>query len=238
MSELRGFTVALAIGIISSSAFAAAPNIKDSIREPDNTNPAVKQAISAGLKWLAKQQRMDGSWTFATGPNAGHLTAPTTATYMTLLAFLKAGQTHKDGDYKAEVAKGFAFVLPLMKAAPEGADVRDGQSMYSQALGTMMLCEAYARTKDEKFLKPAQQAVNFIINAQDPKGGGWRYNPRQPGDTSVVGWQMTALKAGMDLGFPVPKATLTKASSFLDSVQTAVEPRTSMSPMAAMPTPA
>ena len=67
--------------------------------------------------------------------------------------------------------------------------------------------------------RPAQAALNFICSAQDPVGGGWRYEPRQPGDTSVVGWQIMALKSGYMAYLDVPAATVKKAFDFLDSVQ-------------------
>ncbi|MFH1267223.1 MAG: hypothetical protein ABIK89_15955, partial [Planctomycetota bacterium] len=44
--------------------------------------------------------------------------------------------------------------------------------------------------------RAAQLALNYVVYAQDPNGGGWRYQPRQPGDTSVVGWQLMALMSG------------------------------------------
>ncbi len=53
----------------------------------------------------------------------------------------------------------------------------------------------------------------------DPRGGGWRYNPGQPGDTSVVGWQIMALKSGHMAYLAVPPAVVGKASVFLDFVQ-------------------
>jgi len=59
-------------------------------------------------------------------------------------------------------------------------------NMYGHAIYAIALCEACARTRDRKLRDPAQQAVNFIVYAQDLKGGGWRYQPHQAGDTSVV----------------------------------------------------
>ena len=58
-------------------------------------------------------------------------------------------------------------------------------------------------TKDNRLLAPAQAAITFIMASQDPVGGGWRYNPRQPGDTSAVCWQVMALKSGLMSGLQV-----------------------------------
>jgi hypothetical protein len=72
----------------------------------------------------------------------------------------------------------------------------------------------------DKFLHgPAQSVVNFISEAQDPVGGGWRYMPRQPGDTSVVGWQLMALKSAQMAYLRVPPGVMRKAGYFLDRVQ-------------------
>ena len=45
--------------------------------------------------------------------------------------------------------------------------------MLSHALGTMVLCEVYEMTADRKIGAAAQQAINFLIAAQDKKTGGW-----------------------------------------------------------------
>jgi hypothetical protein len=61
--------------------------------------------------------------------------------------------------------------------------------------------------------------LNFIAASQDPIGGGWRYQPRQPGDTSVVGWMLMALKSGHMSYLQVHPNTVRGAEKFLDSVQ-------------------
>jgi hypothetical protein len=82
-----------------------------------------------------------------------------------------------------------------------------GGGMYSHGLATICICEAYGLTSDPVLKAPAQHAIDFIVKAQDPAGGGWRYAPRQSGDTSVVGWQVMALKSGQMSGLSVPVAT-------------------------------
>jgi hypothetical protein len=72
----------------------------------------------------------------------------------------------------------------------------------------------------DKFLHGyAQAAVDFTVNAQDPLGGGWRYLPRQAGDTSVLGWQVMALKSGAMGYLRVPPTSARGATYFLDAVQ-------------------
>ena len=59
--------------------------------------------------------------------------------------------------------------------------------------------------------------MNFIAESQDPAGGGLRYDPRQAGDTSVVGWQIMALKSGQMAYLKVDSTVLEKAKKFLAS---------------------
>jgi len=66
--------------------------------------------------------------------------------------------------------------------------------------------------------RAAQAALKFVSTAQHPDGG-WRYEPRQAGDTSVVGWQVMALKSGQMAHLMVNPMSLVGASKFLDSVQ-------------------
>ncbi|GIW95036.1 MAG: hypothetical protein KatS3mg110_3077 [Pirellulaceae bacterium] len=184
-------------------------------------------AVANALKWIAAHQLPDGGWNFdhtigpgqRLSPNPGTLReARNAATAMALLPFLGAGQTHVEGEYKQTVAAGLQFLLRQQK--PNGSFHEPGGSMYAHGLASIVLTEAYAMTQDPALAGPAQNALNFIVYAQDPVGGGWRYQPRQAGDTSVVGWQLMALKSG-HLGYlHVPAPVIVGASRFLDSVQT------------------
>lgn len=192
--------------------------------------PASEQAVAAALKWLAEHQLYDGGWCFkhTRAPSCGgqcrnpgrQEDARIGATAMALLPFLGAGQTHKSGKYKATVKNGLYFLVTKMKRTPQGGNLWEpGGRMYSHGLASIVLCEAYAMTHDKGLHQPAQAALNFICYAQDPVGGGWRYEPRQKGDTSVVGWQIMALKSGHMAYLRVPPITVKKAFQFLDSVQ-------------------
>jgi hypothetical protein len=101
----------------------------------------------------------------------------------------------------------------------DGSMHEGGGRMYSHGLAAIAVCEAYAMTHDKALMAPAQASLNFIAYAQDPVGGGWRYSPRQPGDTSVVGWQLMALKSGHMAYLQVHANTIRGVIKFLDSVQ-------------------
>jgi uncharacterized protein YfaS (alpha-2-macroglobulin family) len=90
--------------------------------------------------------------------------------------------------------------------------------MYAHGQATIVLCEAYAMEGDEALRDAAQKAVDFIVEAQHIEGG-WRYSPGQPGDTSVLGWQLMALQSARAAGLNVPPETLELADQYLDSVQ-------------------
>jgi hypothetical protein len=194
--------------------------------------PASEAAVALALEWLANHQLPDGGWNYdhrlggcnARCGNGGSLTdCRTGATAQALLPFLGAGQTHKVGKYKKEVAAGLYFLTQQMKVrAQQGLQCGDlaqgGGNMYSHGMAAIVLCEAYGMTQDKGLMLPAQLSLNHIVYAQDPIGGGWRYTPRTPGDTSVVGWQLMALKSGHLAYLQVPPQTISGANKFLDSV--------------------
>ncbi|OHB80043.1 MAG: hypothetical protein A2W31_18865 [Planctomycetes bacterium RBG_16_64_10] len=187
---------------------------------------ASQAAVARGLRWLMAHQLDDGSWRFdlRQSPQCrgqcrhhGTIGSSTAATALALLPFLGAGQTHRDGEYQEVVKKGLYYLERRMIATPRGGDLQEG-TMYAQGLATIALCEACAMTGDDALRATAQSAIEFIVAAQHPRGG-WRYVPGQPGDTTVTGWQVMALKSGQLAGFEIPLPTWYAVARFLDSVQ-------------------
>jgi hypothetical protein len=175
-----------------------------------------ERAVTAALVWLKNHQDYaTGKWSLKTYvaqckpgdrscTGTSDIPADAGATAMGLLPFLAAGQTHKSkGPYKDTVYKGIAWLIKNQQ--PDGNLAKGAQQpMYSHGLATIALCEAYGLTADKEVGHAAQGAVNYILKAQNAADGGWRYNPGDAGDTSVVGWQLMALKsahmAGLDIG--------------------------------------
>jgi hypothetical protein len=193
-------------------------------------NEASERAVKLGLQWLASHQAANGSWSFHHGDdNPGGLAECTSAaTGLALLSFLGAGHTQRLGkgqsEYRNTVNRGLNYLVGHVKRGPDGGDLRgkvvSNEGMYAHAIATLALCEALAMTKDGKLRSPAQHAVDFIVNAQDKNGGGWRYKPKEPGDTTVTGWQVMALKSAKAAELKVPDDVVQKAHKFLDSVST------------------
>ena len=184
-------------------------------------------AVTRSLEWLARHQMPDGGWNFNHAPLNCGCTGPgefsearNAATGIALMPFLGAGQTHREGKFKNTVRGGLTFLVRNMKRTNQGGSFFESQgNMYSQGIASIAICEAYAMTQDRELRAPAEAALLFIVNAQDPVGGGWRYQPREPGDTSVVGWQMMTMKSAL-LGYlDVPPQAVKGTSFFLDSVQ-------------------
>jgi hypothetical protein len=188
-----------------------------------------EKAVNTGLTWLQKVQQKDGSWNFAAVGDAGQggsmQATQMGATSLALLTFLGAGHTHEtDGKYKETVTRGLAFLLKESEATSSGLDLRataQGNSgMYVQGIATICLCEASAMSPGDRTLRQAATAaIRFIERAQDSIGGGWRYRPNEPGDTSVTGWQIMALQSAKARRISVRSSTMRDARLFLDSVE-------------------
>ncbi|MFN3189325.1 MAG: prenyltransferase/squalene oxidase repeat-containing protein [Aureliella sp.] len=206
---------------------------KSAMLERYGGTAATEEAVAKGLKWIAAHQALDGGWSFqhtlvckgrCNDPGEMAL-ARNGATAMALLPFLGAGQTHLEGQYKKQVYRGLNFLINNMQVkrsyrSPTGSWHEPGGRMYSHGLAAIAVCEAYAMTKDPDLLQPAQLSLNYLIEGQNEQVGGWRYKPGQPGDTSVVGWCLMALKSGKMGNLAIPQQTFRKADSFLDFVST------------------
>ncbi|MBQ9128262.1 MAG: terpene cyclase/mutase family protein, partial [Thermoguttaceae bacterium] len=183
-----------------------------------------EKSVALALAWFAEHQRADGSWSFGhrcpcSAP--GTKNSPNAATAMAVLPFLAAGHTTVEGKYKENVAAAINFLVENGKAEQAGLGFNDEGQMYAHGLATIALCESYAmlparaQKRNRELGYAAQAAIRFIENAQTPTDGGWRYTPGQEGDTSVVGWQMMALRSGYVGSLDVSPNVLDGALHFL-----------------------
>lgn len=188
-------------------------------------------AVKLALEWLAANQAADGRWD-ASEHGAGRETqtlghhrqgagaqADTGITGLALLAFLGSGHTQVQGTHAATVARGIEFLVRSQAADGSlGGQAEAYAYMYCHGMASLALSEALAMTGDAALRKPVERAIAYTLAAQHPTTGGWRYRPRDLGDTSQLGWQLMALKSAELGGIPVPMETRARMAQFLRSV--------------------
>ena len=211
----------------NKTILARDPRVRKQVVAREGGTSATEAAVARGLEWLARHQEPGGYWSLhkfntqagCTCQDPGRAITDAGATSLALLPFLGAGQTHIVGMYKDEVRSGLDYLLE--NQATDGdlsAGARGNTRMYTHGQAAIVLCEAYMMSGDQRLKQPAQNAITFIIASQHQQGG-WRYNPGQAGDTSVVGWQIMALQSARAAGLQVPNSVVQKANQFLNSVQ-------------------
>lgn len=194
-------------------------------------NKDTEAAVASALAWLASMQSADGRWN-ASQLGAGREVmidgqdrrgagsqADTGISALALLAFLASGNTHLSGKYKANVQRGLEFLM--VSQAPDGNLAGNAtlyEKTYCHAMAMFAVSEGLAMTRDLRLEPAVRRAVAYSLAVQDPNGGGWRYQPRDPGDTSQLGWQVMALKSAELSGIAMGDATRQLIARFLASV--------------------
>ncbi|RMF42168.1 MAG: hypothetical protein D6753_08215 [Planctomycetota bacterium] len=184
-------------------------------------------AVERALAWLAEHQLPSGGWSLLhdRGRCDGRCRNPGSpdrfdpaATGLSLLAFLGAGYTHRDGKYRETVRRGIYFLMQVMEETPYGGSFlyQSPRGMYNHGIASFALCEAYQMTGDPDLREAAQKAIAFTVSAQHYHGS-WGYLPQQPGDLTITGWQVMALKSAQAAGLDFPENTVWRIDPFLQS---------------------
>ncbi len=149
--------------------------------------------------------------------------------------------------FRQAVARAFDFMMRAFNAQGADFRGGTGHhGMYCQGIAATAMCEAMAMNQayidsmdskttvvlangkkaNKRQLQVMQQrmrmaaiaATAFIVEAQDQRGGGWGYSPGSAGDTSILGWQVMALKSAYFSKIPVPPQVWVGVNHFLDGV--------------------
>ncbi len=184
-----------------------------------------EQAVEAGLRWLVAHQELGGEWSAQkwdrrcpTKDRCGGVAEEEYTpglTGLSLLCFLGAGHTHKDGEFSDTVRRAINYLRRLQ--TPEGLfDTPLRRNTYNHAVCTLAVSEAYAMTQNAELGRMASQGILYLAQAQQP-GGGWDYTDfvTDRNDMSIAGWAIMAMKSAKLGGLPVPFETWDRARKAL-----------------------
>lgn len=191
-------------------------------------NQETQTKINEGLDFLARNQLNDGSFSERFGGASVGVTA------LAGLALMAGGHQPGRGKYGKNVARAVEYVASMANGPRPGfLTVSESQArlasqpapMYSHGFGTLFLAEVCgmlpAAARDTKVRTALEQAVAFIVEAQNQEGG-WRYEPvAQFADVSVTVAQMMALRAARNAGLFVRKNVIDNGARFLKACQLA-----------------
>jgi len=189
----------------------------------------VEDSLGKALRWLAAHQEYDGHWDAV--KYSATVKTDTAVSALALLTFLGAGNTERVGECKDNVRRAVAWLKSKQSAdgciwdtSDDGAHHR--RVGYPCAIATLALAEAAGMANVPETKAAAQKAIDYCTQIhQSGSGGGsydkggWRYAPKEPGDLSVTGWFIMALKSAKVAGLKVPASAFDGAIRFLDSVE-------------------
>jgi hypothetical protein len=240
--DAGGAAAGAAAAAIAASGTAASHRVPESYADRAGDRRAVaaaarggsqetERAVQAALAWLSAAQSSDGRWNAARHGGGveravqGHHRQGAGArsdhgvTGLALLAFLGAGNTHREGVYAEIVARGIGFLVARQR--PDGSLAGDAEffaALYCHGMSTIALAECCAMTGDAALKPPLERAVRHTLAMQNLATGGWRYAAGDRGDTSQLGWQVMVLSSARNAGLGGLEPAEARARMFLQSV--------------------
>lgn len=215
-----------------------------SLRDPKNRLNVAKQrggsveterAVELALQWLAGTQEDNGSWSsrksgagredqvFGHDRDGAGIQADCGITALATLSFLAGGHSHLEGGYQQEVQNGLEFLVRSQKSNGDlSGNAKMFARMYCHSMSLLALSEALAMTGDKRLVAAVQRGVDYTVDSQNRRDGGWRYQPGDPGDMSQFGWQVLALHSAKLGGAVIPSSSFKAMDKFLESCSNGV----------------
>ena len=170
-----------------------------------------RQAATDGLRYLAKSQNRDGSWSGGSSRsrNVG-------VTGLAAMAFMANGSQPGRGEFGESIDRGLDFLVASVRR--DGYITSGGVSrMYEHGFAALALAQAHGMTRRQDIGDKLRLATALIQRAQKRTDGGWRYDPTPIGDSdiSVTVCQIMALRAARNVGIKVPKEVIDRAVEYV-----------------------
>jgi prenyltransferase beta subunit len=205
---------------LAGRLFGRSQNMRQRLVSVMGGTPESESAVDKALAYLASVQEPDGRWSFFRKQRPAktqlHNKHDMALTGLASLCFLAANQTPgAPGKYQQCITDAIDFLADGQSA---DGSLHGRGNMYDHAIANLALAEAAIMTNDSRYTDAALAGGRYILSAQHPRTGGWRYKPRQAGDTSVLGWQILVLHSCSHLGLKMPQSTHDGATRWLKHV--------------------
>lgn len=233
-----------ALFLLFVAVLVATPALSQSVLAPksdvlsENQWRQIDRAAARGLRFLASQQRRDGSFNTHRNGQMG-------VTGLATLAFLANGHLPGSGPYGDTLDLAVDFMMRSQKkngllstVGPTGRLVKQNMNhevgvatAYSHAIAGLALSETYAmqggngQTEiDDKLQETIERAIAAAVVMQRWQKtraidqGGWRYmHPfdAKDSDLSIVGWYLKFLRSAKNSGFDVPDKSVDAAVGYV-----------------------
>jgi hypothetical protein len=184
-------------------------------------------AVNRGLKYLATQQRSDGS--FATIPMG-----QPGITSLCVMAFLSRGHV----PFGQQISRAIDFVLATQQENGILFDLKidpyfDGDTpthcaIYNHAISGLMLTEVYGMTdgaQGDRIAKAIRKALTFSLRYEEGfrkrplDKGGFRYvrqlKKSSDSDLSITAWQLMFFRSARNAQFDVPAERVEAAMAYI-----------------------